>query len=349
MKKTSVAAIAAIAALILVLAAAAALLQYQSPSHSGSGKLTIMGTDPAVAASGVTDAQVSYSSVMAHQAGSDMASGWTQVSGSGTMDLMTSQSSAQALATSQVSAATYDAFKFNVDSCKVVYQGQTYAATVASTTLTAESQSAVHVNSSTSAAAIVDMRTFIQNTADTSRPQFVFSATAVATSVPPQTSATLTLTVGAIVDLSGETWWNSFVAQSSTHLGVVASLSGNSMVLNIHNTGSANGQVQEVIVTPVSASAFATATLPASFNSSAVFTVNGSGSVQQTTSLQASALLNSGASVNSGSSTNITFNGNISLNATISGVHVTGILTGQQYIITIIGANTYASTTVVAS
>jgi hypothetical protein len=347
MKKTTVAAIAAIAALILVLAAAVALIQ--SPSHAGSGKLTITGTDPAVAASGVTDAQVTYSSVMAHQEGSDMASGWTQVSGSGTMDLMTSQSSAQALATSQVNAATYDAFKFNVDSCKVVYQGQTYAATVASTTLTAESQSAVHVNSSTSAAAVVDMRTFIQNTADTSRPQFVFSATAVATAVPPQTAATLTINAGAIVDLSGDAWWNTFVAQSSTHLGVVATLSSNTMVLNFHNTGSANAQVQEVIVTPVSASAFATATLPASFNSSAVFTVNGSGSVQQSTSLQASALLNSGASVNAGSSTNITFNGNISLNAIIAGIHVTGILTGQQYIITVIGANTYASTTVVAS
>ena len=347
MKKTSIAAIAAIAALILVLAAAAALIQ--SPSHASSGKLTIMGTDPAVAASGVTDAQVTYSSVMAHQAGSDMASGWTQVSGSGTMDLMTSQSSAQAMATSQVSAATYDAFKFNVDSCKVVYQGQTYAATVASTTLTAESQSAVHVNSSASAAAVVDMRTFIQNTADTSRPQFVFSATAVATSVPPQTSATLNLSAGAIVDLSGDAWWSTFVAQSSTHLGVVATLSSNTMVLNFHNTGSANAQVQEVIVTPISASAFATATLPASFNSSAVFTVNGSGSVQQSTALQASALLNSGASVNAGSSNSITFNGNINFNAIIAGVHVTGILTGQQYIVTIIGANTYASTIVVAS
>ncbi|HLQ06948.1 MAG TPA: hypothetical protein VK126_04275, partial [Nitrososphaerales archaeon] len=100
---------------------------------------------------------------------------------------------------------------------------------------------------------------------------------------------------------------------------------------------------------PVSASAFATATLPASLNGSAVFTVNGSGSVQQSTSLQASALLNGGASVNSGSSSTITFNGNISLNATIAGIHVTGILTGQQYIITVIGANTYASTIVVAS
>jgi Domain of unknown function (DUF4382) len=349
MKKTSIAAIAAIAALILVLAAAAALVQHPSPSQSGTGKLTIMGTDPAVAASGVTDAQVSYSSVMAHQSGSDMASGWTQVSGSGTMDLMTSQSNAQALATSQVNAASYDAFRFNVDSCKVTYQGLTYAATVASTTLTAESQSAVHVNSSSSAAAVVDMRTFIQNTADTSRPQFVFSATAVATSVPPQTATTLTLSAGAIVDLSGEAWWNSFVAQSSTHLGVVASLSGNSMILNFHNTGSANAQVQEVIVTPVSASAFATATLPASFNGSAVFTVNGSGSVQQSTSLQASALLNGGASVNSGSSTNVTYNGSISFNAIIAGVHVTGILTGQEYMITVIGANTYASTTVVAS
>ena len=196
MKKTSVSAIAIAVAFVIVLATAFALMNFPSQSQSRSGTLAIMGTDPAVASSGVSDATVAYTSVYAHQAGSDMASGWTQVSGSGTMDLMASQGTAQTLAASQVKAATYDAFRFNVDSCKVVYQSRTYATTLASTTITAHSQSAVDVNASSKAAALVDLRTFIVNTANASSPQFVFSATAVATSVPPQTAASLSLQTG---------------------------------------------------------------------------------------------------------------------------------------------------------
>ncbi len=349
MKKTIVAAIAIVAALVIVLAAAVALVQYQSPSQSGAGKLAVMGTDPAVTASGISDATITYSSVYAHTAGSDMASGWTQVSGSGSMDLMASQGSAQTLATSQVSAATYDAFKFNVDSCKVIYQGQSYVTTVASTTITAESQSKVQVNSSATAAAVVDLRTFIENTGTASSPQFVFSATAMATGVPPSTLATLSLQLGATADLSTQAWWSAFVAQTSTNLNVAATLSSNSLVLALQNSGGANAQVQEVIVTPVSGSAFASVSLPSSFSGSALFTVTGSGSVQQASTLQATALLESGANVASGSSASLDYTGNIALGSTVGGVQISGVMAGQEYIVTCIGANTYASTTVVAT
>ena len=349
MKKTVVTAIAVAAALVIVLAAAVALLQSPSPSQSETGKLAIMGTDPAVAASGVSDATISYSSVYAHTAGSDMASGWTRVSGSGSMDLMASQGTAQTLAYSQVGAATYDAFRFNVDSCKVVYQGQSYATTVASTTITAASQSKVQVNSSATAAAVVDLRTFIQNTGSSSSPQFVFSATAEATSVPPSTAATLSLQLGATANLSTQAWWNAFMAQTSSNLDVQATLTGSSMVLSLQNSGGANAQVQEVVVTPVSAGALASASLPASFSGSAIFMVGSSGSVHQSSALQTTTLLNGGASVSSGSSATLNYNGNISLGTSIGGVQLSGVVAGQQYIVTCIGANTYASTTVVAS
>lgn len=342
MKKTSVAAVATAVALVIVLAATVALLN--QPSQASSGTLAIVGTDPAIASSGVSDASIAYSSVYAHQAGSDMASGWTQVSGSGTMDLMASQGTAQTLATSKVTAATYDAFRFNVDSCKVVYQGKAYAATVASTTLTAQSQSRVNVNSTSSAAALVDLRTFIENTATTSSPQFVFTATAMATTVPPQTAASLSLQVGGTVDLSAQGWWSTFESQTSTNLVVQATISGNTMSLALQNSGGASAEVGEVIVTPVAAIASTSATLPASLAGSAVFAVGSSGTVQQTSSLQASALLDGGATVSSGGTANLEYSG-----GAISGAQLTGIVTGQQYVVTCIGANTYASTTVVAS
>ncbi len=344
MKKTYVAAIAILAAFVIVLAAAVALLQYQ-PSQSGSGKLAVMGTDPPVTSDGVSDATVAYSSVYAHQSGYDMASGWTQVSGSGTLDLMASQGTAQTMATSQVSAASYDAFRFNVDSCRVVYQGQTYTATVASTSLTAKSQSQVRVNSSSSAAAVIDLRTFVVNTAGSSNPQFVFSASAMATAVPPRTEASLSLQAGSVLDLSGQAWWNTFVAQTSTNLVVDASLTSGSMVLNMQDSGGSNAEVQEIIVTPVSATAYATGSLPSSLSGSAIFTVTSSGSLEQSTALQASSMLNGGATLASGASGTLTYNGAIAADSSISG----SIVSGGQYVITCIGSNTYASTTVVAS
>jgi hypothetical protein len=343
MKKTYVA-VAIAAALLIVLAAAVAILQY-APSQSGSGQLAIMGTDPPVYSEGVRDAQAHYNSVQAHKSGSDQSSGWVQVSGSGTLDLMAS-GSAQTMATSQVNAGTFDAFRFN--SVKVTYNNQDYMATVASTTITAQSQSHVQVNDSSSAAAVVDVRTFVMNTGNSSQPQFVFSATAVATSVPPSALVSISLQVGTTATLSG-TWWSDFQARTSTDVNLAATLTANSMVLTMHNSGSANAEVQEVIVTPVSASVFASGTLPSSFTDSAVFTSDTSGSLQSSDSLQGTALLNGGATLASGASTTMNYNGAILMNFGSGSLNVSGVLAGQQYLITVIGANTYTSAVVVAT
>ncbi|HZW84838.1 MAG TPA: hypothetical protein VFE91_02915 [Nitrososphaerales archaeon] len=349
MKKTHVAAVAIAAAVVIALAATVAYLQI-SPSQSGtSGQLSIMGVDPPISASGVSDSSIHYNSVYAHPAGSDMSSGWVQVAGSGNFDLMAGQGTAQTIATSQVNAAAYDAFKINVDSAKVTYQGQQYVATVASTTLTAQSQSKVQVNDSAKAAAVVDLRSFIMNTGNSSQPQFVFSATAVATAVPPQALLSLSLQLGGTADLSGNAWWSTFMTQTSTDVSSDVVLTATSVSVNLHNTGSASAEAQEVIVTPVSASLTGSATLPSSLSGSAVFTVGGSGSLQQTTSVQSAYLLTGGTTMSAGSSANLQFTGTIALNFGQGTLHISGIIPGQQYLVTVIGANTYTSAVVVAS
>lgn len=348
MKKTYVAVIAIAAAIVVSLAATVAILQYQSPTMTG--RLVVMGTDPPISAAGVQRTTAHYNSVSAHKAGNDMSSGWVQVQGSGTMDLTSSAGTAQTMAVSQVSAGTYDAFRYNIDSVKVTYQGQDYVATVASSTLTAQSNSKVIVNQNSSAAAVVDMRTFIINTGTTSNPQFMFSATAVATDVPPSSSLlSISLQVGGTADLSSELWWNSFVASSSSNVNIAATLTSSKLTIDAQNSGSANAEIQQVIVTPVSASAMATASLPASYAGSAVFTVDSSGTVVSTTSIQDTALLNSGTSLATGSSATLNYSGNVLLNFGSGSVQVTGVVPGQQYLVTVIGANTYASTVVVAS
>jgi Domain of unknown function (DUF4382) len=348
MKKTYVAAIAVAALLTVALAVGAALVNSQSPSQN-SGNLTVMGTDPPVAAQGVTAASVHYSSVQAHSAGSDMASGWAQVSGSGTLDLMAGQGAATTLATSKVGAGTYDAFRFNVDSAKVTYQGTEYTATTATTTVTAVSHDRVTVNSNSSAAAVVDLRTFVMNTGDTSKPAFIFSASAAATAVPQDALLSLTLQVGSKADLSAQAWWSSFVSETSTDVHLQATMTGSSLHLVVQNSGGSSAEVQEVIITPASASAYGSASLPSSLTGSAVFTVDGSGTVQHTTTFQSAALLSGGANVASGGSETLSYSGSINLDFGGASVSVSGILAGQEYLVTVIGANTYASTTVVAS
>lgn len=344
MKKMQIAAVAIALALVLVLAAAVALL-YQ-PTSPGSGTLAILGTDPALTSHGVSYAHMHYSSVSAHRAGSSMSGGWVRVSGSGSMDLM-AQGTGQVLATSKVNAADYDAFRFNVNSVDVVYQGQNYTASVATSTITAASQSKVNVNSSSSATALVDVRTFIQNTATTSSPQFVFSASAVATSVPAQATGSLSLQLGVTLDLSSQAWFASFESQTSANVGIVsATLAEGALNLTMQNSGDASGEVQEVIITPVSATTILSASLPSSLSGSAVFAVSGSGSLQQWSSLQASTLSEAGATVASGSTSSLAYSGNISMGGSAVS---NSVVSGQQYVITCIGADTYASTTVVAS
>src|SRR5262249_20284428 len=140
----------------------------------------------------------------------------------------------------------YDAFRFHIDSCRVVYQGKSFIATVTSATITAQSQTKVVVNPSSSAAAMIDLRTFIQNTGNSSSPEFLFSATAVSTQVPPESVASATLQVGSNLTLSG-TWWNDFSANSSNQLTLDGSITANSLSLDVRNTGNADAQILEVV------------------------------------------------------------------------------------------------------
>ncbi len=352
MKKMTLTAIAIGAVLLVSLATVAVI--YGLPQALGygqqgqSGQFAIMATDPPVTSDGVTAASITYTSVQVHSAGAAETTGWTQVSGSGTLDLMNSAAVSQTIAAAKVKAGTYDAVRFAVGSAKVTFQGNEYAATVTSSNITAQLQSQAHANASTTAAAVVDLRTIFMNTGNTTKPQFIFSATAFATAVPTSEAASVSLRVGATESLSGKAWFSQFVAQTSTKVHFVASLSSGSLLLAAQNSGSARAKVQEVIVTPVSGSAVANATLPASLSGSAVFAVDSTGSLQASNSLQAAALLTGGTTIGAGSAASLSFSGTISLDFGLGNVQLSGVVSGQEYLVTVVGANTFASTVVVA-
>jgi hypothetical protein len=321
--------------------------QTGSPGH-----FAMMATDPPIAASGVSSATVTYNGLAIHSAGSASASGWTQINGSGSMNLMSSENVSQTIAAAQVQSGTYDMVAMNVTSGSVVYNGQTYAAAIASGEMYVHLTNDVQVNSSTSSAAIVDLRTFIVNTGNSSNPQFVISASAKATAVPASDVTSASTQVGSTFSLNGQTWWTSFEAQTATKLSITsATLSGNNLNLQVDNNGQAAGDVQTIVVTPVSANASATTTasLPASMSGSAVFTVTSTSTIQTSSTLQGAILLNStGTSIGANSSSSLDFNGNISINASPGTLGFSAVVPGQTYLVTVMGANTFANIVVVA-
>jgi hypothetical protein len=318
--------------------------------QASTGDFAMMATDPPVVASGVTAASVTYGSVAVHTAGSGNASGWVQLNGTGSINLMSSGNVSQTIAAAKIQSGTYDMVRLGIQSASVTYHNQVYAAAVASSSITARLQSDVQVSSAHSSAAIVDLRTFVINSANSSTPQFVFSACARATVVPQSQVASSSLQVGAQTHLQG-TWWVGFKDQTSTNISIsAATLTSGSLSLKMKNTGNDTADIQSVVITPISSGgAKASASLPTSLSGSAVFTVNSAGSLQASNSLQGAVLLSgNNSTLAAGSSTTLNYSGSISLGFGVIGIQLSGVVPGQQYLVTVMGANTFGSVVVTA-
>ncbi len=321
-----------------------------SQGQGATGDFAAMATDPPVVASGVTAATVAYDSLAVHTAGSDNASGWVQVKGSGTINLMNSANVSQTIGEAKIQSGTYDMVRLGIQSASVTYNSQAYAAAVASSNVTARLRSDAQVSSSQGCAALIDLRTFVINAANSSKPEFIFSASAQATAVPPAQVTAASLQLGAQTNLQGN-WWAGFNDQTSTAVSVSsATLTNGSLSLHLKNAGNDTANIQTIIVTPVSsAGAAVSGSLPASLSGSAVFTVNGTGSVQTSNSLQGAILLGGNSTkIGTGSSATLNYNGSVSLGFGLLGIQLSGVVSGQQYLVTVMGANTYASTVVTA-
>lgn len=322
----------------------------QSQGVQGTGDFAVWATDPPVVASGVTAATATYDSLAVHTAGDSNSTGWVKLNATGTINLMSSANVSQTIASAKIQSGAYDIMRMGIKSATVTYHNQVYAATVASSNLTSKLQSQAQVSSTQSAAAIVDMRTFIINAANSSQPEFVFSACAKSTAVPPSQVTSTDTQVGSQTNLQGN-WWVGFNDQTSTNVTITSTtLTSGSLDLQMKNTGNDTAHIQTIIITPVSSTtSLGVETMPASLAGSAVFTVGGSDSVQASNSLQAAALLGgNGTQCNAGSSTSLSYSGIISLGFGTVGLQLTGIIPGQQYVVTVMGANTYGSAVVTA-
>ena len=320
-------------------------------SAQGQGTLAMQMTDPPVAASGVSSAEVTYNGIAVHSASASSTSGWVEMSASGTINLMSSANVSQTISSAKIQSGVYNEAQINITSGTITYNNQNYAATIASGTITATMQQNAQVNASAAAEAIIDLRTFVINSGNSSSPQFIISSTAQATAEPSNVVTSASLQVGAKASLHGQAWWSAFLDHTTTKIVVSsATLTSASLNLVLKNTGNATADVQTLIITPISGNANATAALPSSLTGSAVFTLSSSGSIQASNTLQGVALLSTvGAQVSASTSTTVGYTGLISLGFGVNNIlQITGIVSGQLYLITCMGANTYSSTTVVA-
>lgn len=328
-----------------------ASIKSASTSNSGEGTMAIQMTDPPVAAAGVSSAIVTYNGIALHNASATSTTGWVEISATGTINLMSSANVSQTVASTKIQTGVYDKVQINITSGAVTYNNHSYVAAIASGSLTANMQQGAQVNASSPTQAIMDLRTFIINCGNSTSPQFIISATAKATAEPQSAVTSASLQVGAKASLEGQAWWNAFVDQTSTETTITsATLTATSFDMAIANDGNATADIQTVIITPISSSTSTEASLPDSLEGSAVFTLSSSGSLQQSNSLEGVALLTStGAQVTASSSTTLTYTGLISLAFGLtSSLHLSGVVSGQQYLVTCMGANTYSSAIVVA-
>jgi hypothetical protein len=317
-------------------------------SGGSEGTFSMLATDPPTTASGVSKIYLQYGGEDVHSAGSAAASGWVGLNSSGTIELTSLVNTTQTIASTKIKSGAYDMVRLDVTSVTVLYNSENYTAHCCGLSqITANMTSQAQVNSSAPSAAVIDMSTVVVNSGNSTQPQFLFSASATA-AVVPSSDLSASLTIGAKADFSSEPWWGQLVVRSAATLEITsANMTSNSLSLTVRNTGGSNATLRLVTITPESVSGGAVI-MPPTLTGSATFVVaqNGTLSSYAQTSLQ-TLILGPGVNLAAGSSATLTYSGTIQLGR--SGLlSVTGVLQGQQYLVTVISGSSAASLAVVA-
>lgn len=360
----------AIAIIVVILIAAVVAVTYiglgvpgtpqgsttQTSGGTGTGQMAVMATDPYSSAGG-TKQYEHYNNVAAHKASgggtssssstttSSSSGGWVLLNASGTLELDSIVNASQTVAVKNVAAGSYDSVRFYVDSSTVTYNGQNHTAQTGSSQITAKLNGNAQVSSGSTTAILFDMRTVVVNTASSSSPNFVVTSSARAEVVPSGSVSSSSLQVGAKTDLTTSAWFHSFVSGNAHLVIPAAAISSNSLSVTVKDTGSESSNASLVIVTPVSILGSATVVIPGALDGSAVFQVGSGDSLQTTSNIFTQLSSGTSATVTSYGSSTFTYSGAIQFGAGI----LAGVQTGQFYLITVIGNNSVASTTVVAS
>ncbi len=354
----------------------------QTPqSNDGSGTLAVLLTDPPTLPAGVTAVYITYGNVAVHVSGAGNQSGWTNSNTSGTLNIVKLVNVSSTIAKIKVTAGTYNALRFNISSALVTYNGKNYTAFVPRASLTVPIPGGIAVNATKSSAAIIDMHPTVVNIGSTSTPEFIINNAASGYCIPSQNVTGDMGNDGFKIDLLTAGWWQQINERNTANVSISsATLKTNSFSVTVKNTGSTPLNLSALFIAPlgkecetVTSTSSTTqnghhggeVTLPTCLTGTANYLVLNNGTlVPITATLQMSIMTGKGQTLDSwallgktgyqigaGKSVTLTYKGSISfgIDLHLPTVTLPGVISGDQYDITVIGQQALAATIVVAS
>ncbi|MDG7008659.1 MAG: hypothetical protein JRN06_10545 [Nitrososphaerota archaeon] len=331
----------AVAGAVIFSGTALGLLNIQT-----SGLLSVLLTDPPSVPDGVTAIYISYTGVAVHAAGfSD--SGWVSVSGEGTIDTMSLVNLSQTISSGAIPVLDYNRVRFAISSASVEFMGENYSASVGSKDVEAPIVGGLKLNTSSAAAALIDLQPTVVNLGGQSQPSFTIMIGVRALQMPQSEVDSSTHEVGHMTPLVGHGWYDSFKSPSPDNLTVAGlTLSTSSLSFSATNEGSDPLMVSAVLIAP-SPKGAAEAVALGSVVNGAAFAVQSDGSLSLLSGSpgQVEASIGGpGYSVAPGSTQQFNYSGGIT-----NIVGNKGISAGTSYYVIFIGSGTLGIEAVVAS
>lgn len=361
--------------------------QTSSGGADQAGTVDVLLTDPPTLPTGVTAVYVTYSNVAVHVSGAGNQSGWTNSNTTGTINIVSLVNVSSTIATIKVTQGDYNALRFNISSALVTYNSKNYTAFVQGALLTVPIPGGIPVNATTSSAAIIDMHPTVVNIGSDSTPEFIISTAATGYCIPQHDVTSNMGNHGQRIDLVTSGWWQQISENATANVSITnTTLTSDSFTITVTNTGSTAMNLSALYIAPLgnecaganSTTSTTTSTssstnhkgshqgnysLPDCLTGSASFIVLDNGTIVPISAAlplqghgggqsQVSWGLfgETGYQLAAGKSVTFTYNGSITFGLGFSmNASIPGVISGDQYEITVIGQQALGATVVVAS
>jgi hypothetical protein len=324
----------------------------------GSGTLAVLMTDPPTVPDGVTAVYINYTDIEVHIADAGNQTGWTTLTTSGEINLMSIVNESQTVAATNITSGKFNGLRFNVTSATVTFNGANYTADLVyqEHTLYVWIPGGIFITNGQTTGAMIDLSPTVLLVGTTTDPTFAFIPAATGYTLPANSIANHP-------HIGDRNDWKNKVSTAIWYMTkfqlTSASLSPGALSVSVSNTGNATIIFHMVALTltetPSGGWMPSTPFGPISRNSE-FFVVAPNGSLLALTSdtkmgaIQT--LAYAGYALAPGSSATFNYNGPVTMGgfALFQGnAPTSGIVPGQKYIVTVLGSGQHAQTGVTAT